>query len=92
MNPNILADVQPQYSFWVCDGKVLKNMQELQSALRQMSSETYSCHANNEKNDFANWVNDILSDANLAQKLRSARSKQEAEKAVGNAMRTAKKK
>ena len=88
----MFTDVQPQYHFWVCDGKVLKNIQELQSALKQMSNETYSYHANNEKNDFANWVNDILGNADLAQKLRSARSEQEAAKAVGNTIKAVRRK
>lgn len=88
----LLTDVNPQYNFLVCDGRVLKNIKELQIALQEISDETYSYHANEEKNDFANWTNDILQDPNLAQKLRNARSKQEAANHVQKAVRTARKK
>lgn len=92
MRTNILADVQPQYNFIVCDGKVVKNIQELHSALQKMSEETYKYHANREKNDFANWISDILKDAGLAQRIRTSSSKQEAAKILEKVISTVKKK
>ncbi|MEM5835042.1 MAG: polysaccharide deacetylase family protein [Candidatus Aenigmatarchaeota archaeon] len=64
--------------FWCHDGKVFKNLYELRDGLRNMSNETYSYHANEEKNDFSNWVRDVIKDEKLANNLRKAKSKEEA--------------
>ncbi len=92
MSQNTLNDVQPQFNFWVCDGKVVKNLQELQYALDKMSEGTYTYHANNAKNDFANWVNDIIKHPELAQQLRKVKSRQIAAKVVERTIKTAKRK
>jgi len=42
-------------------------MKELETALNTMTDETYSFHANTEKNDFTNWVQDVIKDEKLAQ-------------------------
>lgn len=75
-------DVQPEQCFWVHDGQVLKNLAELPAALRQMSPETFSHHVNNEKNDFANWIHDVIGDRELAEDIRRHNSRVEIIKAV----------
>ena len=67
-----LTDVSPEYSFWVCDGRVLKNLRDLRDALAVMTEETYSYHVNEAKNDFHNWVKDIVGDDILANQLLQA--------------------
>jgi hypothetical protein len=64
-----LANVADQYVFWCHDGRVLRNIRELKDALEMMSDETYAYHANNEKNDFSNWIKDIIGDDKLAKDL-----------------------
>jgi hypothetical protein len=59
--------------FWVTDGRVISNLAELHDALKVMNSDVFAHHVNKEKNDFANWIADILGDADLAQNLRSAK-------------------
>ncbi len=66
----MLANVVEEYVFWCCDGRVLRSMQELKEALKTMTDETFAYHANAEKNDFANWVRDIIKDEKLAEDLR----------------------
>ncbi len=78
-----VADVPEQYAFWCVDGRVLKNMQELKQALETMSDETYAYHANAEKNDFAKWVRDIISDEQLAKDLEKATGRSRAARLVG---------
>ena len=92
MSPNVLADVPPQHNFSVCDGRVLRNLQELQGALVKMGDNIYSYHANDKKNDFANWVNDIFKEPKLAQRLRNASKRQDAIKAVASILNAAKRK
>jgi hypothetical protein len=69
---SLLADVPQEYVFWCCDGRILKNVEELRDALLAMSDETFVYHACSEKNDFHNWVRDIIKDEELAADLLSA--------------------
>ena len=43
-----------------------------------MSNETYSYHANKEKNDFSKWINDVIGDKKLANELLSSKNKESA--------------
>jgi hypothetical protein len=60
------AGVPADKVFWCHDGKVITNMAELAAALRDMSEDTYRYHANANKNDFANWLRDVVGDSTLA--------------------------
>ena len=73
-----LADVSPECCFWVNNGPVIKNLEELQNALVSMSNEAFMHHVNREKNDFGIWVNDVLGDKRLADDLMKSKSKQSA--------------
>jgi len=67
-----LADVPEEYVFWCCDGRILKNLRELCDALGAMSDDTFTYHVNAAKNDFHNWVKDIIKDDALASDLLKA--------------------
>jgi hypothetical protein len=71
-NQIYLADVPQEYVFWCCDGQILKNLRELRDALAAMSEDTFAYHANAAKNDFRNWVGDIIKDEVLASNLLKA--------------------
>ena len=83
-----LADVPEEYSFRCHDGCVFKNMRELRDGLANMSDETYTYHANSEKNDFSQWVKDIIQDEKLATDLRNAQSRSEAAARVASRITT----
>ncbi len=72
-------DVPPEYSFWLCDGRVIRNLKSLADALSDMKSSTYSYHANSMKNDFADWIRDIVKDQQLSEAVRKAGRSQAAE-------------
>lgn len=65
----ILANVNPKFYFWVCDGQIIKNLQELTNALNKMNSNVYRYHTNKEKNDFKEWIKDVLNDPLLAREI-----------------------
>jgi len=67
-----LENVPQDKVFWCYDGRVVRNMNELAAALREMSEETFHYHATGEKNDFSNWVRDVIGDATLANQLQKA--------------------
>ena len=74
----LLDNVPEEYVFWSCTGHVLRNMKELGEELGTMPGESYFFHANAEKNDFANWVRDIIKDKTLARNLQKAASQAQA--------------
>lgn len=69
-----LADVPQEFAFWVCDGQILKNLRELRDAFAVMNDHTFTYHVNDAKNDFHNWVKDIVRDDALAHQLLKAGS------------------
>ena len=79
-----LAKVPDDNVFWCHDSCVMKDMSELAQALNKMTDETYNYHANTEKNDFANWVSDVIGDKELAGNLRKATNRVQAAKLVSN--------
>jgi hypothetical protein len=70
-----LADVPQECSFRCHDGNVLKSMKELCDAFSAMGNETYGYHCNAEKNDFSNWVREVIGDVQLAKDLERATSR-----------------
>ncbi len=80
----LLAKVPDEYVFRVSDGGVLSDMKELAQELNHMSDETFTYHANATKNDFSNWLKDIIGDNELASKLRLASSRTQAAKYVAD--------
>ncbi len=84
MARNYLADVPDDKIFWSHDGKVFKNLHELEQGLSNMDDETYLYHANEYKNDFSNWVKDVIGDQELAKDLTMAMSRWDASSKVDN--------
>ena len=77
-----LGDVSDEKHFWCHDGKLIKNLGELEKALNDMSDETFHYHSGEGRNDFSSWVRDVVGDANLANDLSKAKSRTQASKAV----------
>jgi hypothetical protein len=77
-----LGDVPDDKRFWCQDGKVIKNLKELEEALNDMSDETFHYHSAEERKDFSNWIRDVVEDKKLARDLSEARSRTQASKAV----------
>jgi hypothetical protein len=78
-----LGDVPEEKQFWCYDGRVLKNLGELEAALGQMAEETYSYHSNETKTDFSNWVRDVIGDEKLAKDLLNCSTRAQAAQIVG---------
>jgi hypothetical protein len=77
-----LADVPHEVSFWCNNGQNLKNLAELSTALQAMNSETFAHHVNKERNDFHNWVKEVIGDTKLANDLKRACTQEQATKVV----------
>jgi hypothetical protein len=77
-----LGDVPDEKHFWCHDGKLLKNLEELEKALIDMSDEIFHYHLGEGRNDFSNWIRDVVGDNRLANDLSKAKSRIQASKAV----------
>jgi hypothetical protein len=79
----LLADAPEAWkAFWFNHGAVAANLRQLAEALEAMSPEQFAHHVNEEKNDVACWVNEVVGDATLSKKLRLLSSLQATHKTV----------
>ena len=79
-----LADVPQVKWFWCSDGRELKSLPELETALKEMSEETFRYHSKETKSDFSNWVRDVIGDEKLARDLRKSTTQTQAAKSVAD--------
>ena len=80
----LLADVPGEYVFRCVNGHTLRNLKELEAELKTISDEDYKQHANAQKNDFTNWVRDIIKDESLAKSLAKAVGRTQAARLAGS--------
>jgi hypothetical protein len=64
-----LGDVAAEKYFFCQDGQVFRNLRELEAALSDMSLGTYQHHVDESKNDFSNWVGQVIGDDKLSRDL-----------------------
>lgn len=65
----VLGEVRPDWSFWMTNGQILKNLEEFSEALKNIDVKTFKYHVNKEKHDFAIWVKEVINDKDLAKTL-----------------------
>ena len=75
-------------SFWVSDGQILNNLLALHEALLKMDEEVFLHHVSDGKNDFADWVDLVLCDAECANELRKAKKQPKAVSVVAKHLKT----
>lgn len=66
----ILAQASGPQCFWVTDGSIISNLVELRDMFDSISLDTFKYHVTQEKNDFADWIEYVLGDKELADELR----------------------
>lgn len=67
--------VSDEVAFYMHEGSTIKNLKELLSEMKEISDEQYSFHTKRNSNDFANWIDHVLHEKLLADKIRHAPSK-----------------
>lgn len=65
-----LENVPDHQIFYCQDGNTLKNLEELGIALKDMRAGIFLYHVHPGKNDFANWIYDVIGDVDLAEDIR----------------------
>ena len=67
---------QDQHAFILANGKSVKNLLQLAEVMHSMHEDVYSHHANEERNDFSTWVNDVFREPKLASRIQNASREQ----------------
>lgn len=80
----ILSDVHPDFSFKLVKGGELKNLEEMLGSLKNMDHETFSHHVTSDRNDFANWIKDVVKDGELSIVVEHCYDKLEMERIIRN--------
>ena len=80
----MLGEVPNGKQFYCTDGRVVKNLPELELALKEMSEETFCYHSSETKSDFSNWVRDVIGDEKLSRDLQKSTSRTRAVKKVAD--------
>jgi hypothetical protein len=78
----ILADATGDKRFFCRDGCISKNLAELSVCLTHMSQDNFDHHVDATKNDFSNWIRDVLGDKQLAEDLSETKEPAEAFKVI----------
>lgn len=73
--------------FWTTDGRVLANLVELRDALKAMDEAVFAHHVTKGKNDFAEWIEHVLLDAELAASFRKSKKPNTAREVVVSRLR-----
>lgn len=71
-----LAEVHPDHHFHVYGGGAITGLHHLKDTLAEMSDEQFLFHVNTEKNDFKNWIKDVIEDKRLARDVILVRKKE----------------
>ena len=82
-----LVQASNEQCFWVTDGRVLGNLIELRDALESMSDDIYAYHVTKERNDFADWIEYVLQDSELAGSVRKSKKAKSAHGVVVTRLR-----
>jgi len=67
-------EISPDKYFYLVDGNVLTNLKDLTSALKDMKKEIFNYHVTKDKNDFANWIENVFENKELAIKIRKIKT------------------
>jgi hypothetical protein len=78
----LLADVPEDKRFRCYDGRIFKNLSELENALTDTTAEIFRYHSREGKSDFANWVRDVIQDEELARNLSESNNAAQAARSV----------
>jgi len=69
----VLVCANGEQCFWTTDGTIISNLVELRDALETMADAVFDYHVSNKKNDFADWIQYVLGDTELAGKFRKTK-------------------
>ena len=91
--PNkLFREIPSEHYFFARNEMIIKSLSELCDALNNMDDHTYMHHVNKERNDFSEWIKDVIGDKKLAKGIRKAKTKEEVSKFISMRLERARKK
>ncbi len=73
---SLFIELSPEKRFRTVNGKLINNLMELYEELPFMSREEFSAHVNEERNDFALWIGEILHEKGISSRLMNSRTQE----------------
>lgn len=70
-------EITPDQHFLLRNGQTIKSLAELCDALNYVDDITFEHHVNDYRNDFANWIRDIIKNPALADKVLATHNKED---------------
>lgn len=64
-------------SFNFNDGTTASNLTEFIQSIKRIDENTFSHHVNESRNDFSNWIRDVLNNGEMAEAISNLKSKDE---------------
>lgn len=77
-----LGKAPEEHHFVLHDGRKLKSLYDLVDELETMSEDAFKEYVSDFKNDFSNWAKDVFNASDLAEELKNARNRFEAQKSI----------
>ena len=75
---SLFSDLPDEHKFWLLTGTGLSSLGELYKSFDEMDDEVYKHHVKKDENDFADWVENVYHDGDLAHQLRHTKTRREA--------------
>ncbi|MBN2458190.1 hypothetical protein JXB31_03615 [Candidatus Woesearchaeota archaeon] len=69
------TDVPPESCFVLVNGNRIQNLMQLAMEIDKMPDEVFYYHVNDYKNDYMNWVRDVIKDLELCDKIKDIKDK-----------------
>jgi hypothetical protein len=69
--------VQPNERFYFKDGKIASSLKDLFYVINDISDDTFYHHVSAERNDFSNWIRDVLKENSLAKDISTIYSRKD---------------
>jgi len=76
---NRLVSAKPEHYFILVTGVPLKSLKELVNSFETMNDWVFNHHVNESRNDFSNWIKDILKLEDLSTEIKEIRNIREME-------------
>lgn len=80
--------IKKENYFFLKDGTVIKDLFELSKKLDSMPEEVFKHHVNDERNDFYNWIKDVVKRKRLAEAVKGIKEKNKMKSIVSENVQT----
>ena len=60
--------------FWFADGRKAASLDDMKNIIKDITEDTFRFHVNDNKNDIAEWIKNVIKDKGLSEKLKKSTS------------------